>query len=84
MTGTEMEGEKVKTCDFLSLNGKFIFNNSTSARSAKLAIITSYPTSASGIIIISNIVLLKNAHKISRILPDFIYKNNQYQFSACF
>ena len=47
------------------------------ARTAKLAIIVSYPTSASGII-----VLLKNAPKISRIRPDFICKNKR--ISACF
>ena len=35
------------------------------AGSAELVIIMSYPTSPSGII-----VLLKNAQKISRILPD--------------
>ena len=44
----------------------------------ELAIIISYPTSASGII-----VLWKKGHKISRILPNFINcKNNR--FSACF
>ena len=34
--------------------------------------------------LISNkgIFFIKNAHKISRILPDFIWKNNR--FSACF
>ena len=47
------------------------------ARTAELAIIISYPTSASGII-----VLLKNAPKISRIRPDFICKNKR--ISACF
>ena len=47
------------------------------AGSAELVIIMSYPTSPSGII-----VLLKNAQKISRILPDFICKSNR--FSACF
>ena len=47
------------------------------ARTAELAIIVSYPTSASGII-----VLLKNAPKISRIRPDFICKNKR--ISACF
>ena len=54
-----MEGEKVKGCDFLSLNIKFIFNNSTSAHSTKLAIIIRYPTITSGIKIILIIVLLK-------------------------
>ena len=47
------------------------------ACSAKLAIIISYPTGVSGII-----VLLKTPRKISRILSDFICKNNR--FSACF
>ena len=47
------------------------------ARTAELDIIVSYPTSASGII-----VLLKNAPKISRIRPDFICKNKR--ISACF
>ena len=47
------------------------------ARTAELAIIVSYPTSASGII-----VLLKNAPKISRIRPDLICKNKR--ISACF
>ena len=47
------------------------------ARTAELAIIVSYPISASGII-----VLLKNAPKISRIRPDFICKNKR--ISACF
>ena len=47
------------------------------ARNAELAIITSYPTSANGII-----VFIKNAHKISRIPPDFSRKNNR--FSVCF
>ena len=47
------------------------------ARTAELAIIVSYPTSASGII-----VLLKNAPKISRIRPDFICKHKR--ISACF
>ena len=46
-------------------------------RTAELAIIVSYPISASGII-----VLLKNAPKISRIRPDFICKNKR--ISACF
>ena len=36
---------------------------------ANEALIISYPTSASGII-----VLFKNTHKISRIFPDFICK----------
>ena len=38
-----------------------------------VAITISYPTSASGII-----VLLKNAHKKSRIFPDFICKHNRF------
>ena len=46
-------------------------------RTAELAIIILYPTSAIGVI-----VLLKNAPKISRIRPDFICKNKR--FSACF
>ena len=45
-------------------------------RCAELAIIISYPTSASGV------NFIKNAHKISRILSDCICKNNQ--FLACF
>ena len=39
-----------------------------------LAIIISYPTSASGIII----VLLKTSVKILRILPDFIFVKTTY------
>ena len=72
-----MEGEKVKSGDFLSLNKKFIFYNNCYSTSVcvryELAIVISYPTSASRII-----VLLKNANKILRILPDFIYKNNRF------
>ena len=44
---------------------------------SELAIIISYPTSTSGII-----VFLKTPDKISRILPEFSCKNNR--FSACF
>ena len=40
----------------------------------ELAIIISYPTRASGII-----VFIKNAHKISSILPDFICKTTDFQ-----
>ena len=39
----------------------------------ELAIFISYPTSASGVI-----VFINNAHKISRILPDFICKNDRF------
>ena len=48
------------------------------ARSAKLVIIISYPTRGGE----GNNCLIKNANKISSILPDFICKNNR--FSACF
>ena len=50
---------------------------SNEARSAELAIIIAYPSKRQ-----SNDCFIKNAHKISRIIPDFIYKNNR--FSACF
>ena len=40
----------------------------------ELAIIISYSTSLSGIIF-----FIKNANKISRILPDFICRNNRFQ-----
>ena len=43
------------------------------ARSDELAIIVSYPTNASGII-----VSLKNVKYIVRILPDFICKDNRF------
>ena len=43
-------------------------------RSAKLAIIISHPTSACGII-----VLLKNTHKISRVLPTLFFKTIAFQ-----
>ena len=49
------------------------------ARSAELAIIIKYPTIASGIIVF---LIIKNAHRVSRILPNFIRKNNR--FLACF
>ena len=42
---------------------------------ASLATIISYPTSTSGII-----VFIKNAHEISRILPDIIFvKTKDFQ-----
>ena len=54
-----------------------LFNNHfTSAIGYELAIIITYPTSE------WNNCFTKNAHKVSRILPDFICKNNR--FSACF
>ena len=46
------------------------------ARSAELAINISYPKRE------WNKCFLKNAHKISQILPDFICKNDR--FAACF
>ena len=49
------------------------------ARSDELAIIIKYQTSASIIIVF---LIIKNAHRVSRILPDFICKNNR--FLACF
>ena len=49
-------------------------NYSDKARSAELAIIISYPTSASGIIVLSK--LKKRPQNIERILRDFICKNN--------
>ena len=42
-------------------------------RSTELAIIISYPTSASG-----TIILIKTAHKIWRILPDFICEPSDF------
>ena len=48
------------------------------ARSDELAIIIKYQTSASIIIVF---LIIKNAHRVSRILPDFICKNNR--FLAC-
>ena len=56
-------------------DGTWIANE---ARSPELAIIISYPKGASGIILL---LIIKKADKISRILPDFICKNNR--FSAC-
>ena len=44
------------------------------ASSAELAIIISCPTSTSGIIVT---VLIKNAHKVSRIILEFICKNKR-------
>ena len=48
---------------------------SNEARSTELAVIISYPTIASGIIVLSK----TPTNKISRILPDFICKKTDFQ-----
>ena len=52
--------------------------DSQQVHGTELVIIISYPTRESGLFY----CFIKNSHKISRILPNFICKNNQ--FSACF
>ena len=43
--------------------------------SVELSITISYPTNTNGI----EFFFIKNAHKISRILPDFNCRNNRFQ-----
>ena len=49
------------------------------AHSAELAIIISYPTSASGIIIIPLIVLLKTPIKYQEFFPTLFVKTTDFQ-----
>ena len=71
-SGSTAAKEKRKFNNY-STSGRWIWDGK--ACSVKFALINLYPTSA-------NYCFIKNTHKISRILPDFICKNNW--FSACF